>query len=267
MARPSADLRLVGPATGCWAATAVGVIGGWGAAASVCVVAVVVGASSAVVLRRRGAAHMLAWTVLAAAGVTAGFALAVTVRAYTVDSAALATTAMGHKTTVGITVTDDPQFIRGPGPARVRLAAQATQVGGRGGRVPVTVIAPATGWADLVPGQTAVAVVSVTRPRRRDLTAATLRAGADPRAVRAPPVHQRWAGGVRDRLATVSRAALGARESGLLPGMVIGDTAGLGDDMVDDFRRCGLTHLLAVSGETNTMGLLSQRRAVGFGPW
>ncbi|MEH3156476.1 MAG: ComEC/Rec2 family competence protein [Gordonia paraffinivorans] len=110
------------------------------------------------------------------------------------------------------------------------------------------VTAPADGWEELLPGQHLLAVVTVTPPLRRDLSAAALRATSAPRDVRAPPRYQRWAAGVRDRLTAVSRAALPARESGLLPGMVIGDTAGLDDDVIEDFRRCGLTHLLAVSG-------------------
>ncbi|WP_299570745.1 ComEC/Rec2 family competence protein [uncultured Williamsia sp.] len=131
-------------------------------------------------------------------------------------------------------------------------------MGEHGGRVPVVVTARADAWEGLLPGQHLLAVVTVTPPLRRDLTAAALRATGAPRDVRAPPVHQRWAAEVRDRLATVSRSALPARESGLLPGMVIGDTSGLDDDLFEAFRRCGLTHLLAVSGEMARLRVSSQ---------
>ncbi len=58
-----------------------------------------------------------------------------------------------------------------------------------------------------------------------------------------------------DRLANQSRAAvqrgaegLPATERALLAGFLLGDTRSLPDDLVDDFRDAGLSHLLAVSG-------------------
>lgn len=58
-----------------------------------------------------------------------------------------------------------------------------------------------------------------------------------------------------DRLANRSRAAvlrgaegLPATERALLAGFLLGDTRALPDDLVDDFRDAGLSHLLAVSG-------------------
>lgn len=246
--RPAADLRLVGPAIGCWAATVVGIVGGWRPAAAVAATAMLVGVCVVVLAARGAVRRVVAWTVVGTLSITVGFAVAIAVRAHTVETSPLATTFLGHKTTVALVVTDDPRVLRGPGPARVRVPARAVAVGGHGGRVPVVVTAPADGWEGLLPGQHLLAVVTVTPPLRRDLSAAALRATGAPRDVRAPPAHQRWAGGVRDRLTAVSRAALPARESGLLPGMVIGDTSGLDDDLVDDFRRCGLSHLLAVSG-------------------
>jgi competence protein ComEC len=57
------------------------------------------------------------------------------------------------------------------------------------------------------------------------------------------------------RLANAARAAvlrgataLPATERALLAGFLLGDTRALPDDLVDDFRNAGLTHLLAVSG-------------------
>ena len=58
-----------------------------------------------------------------------------------------------------------------------------------------------------------------------------------------------------DRLANRSRAAvlrggegLPATERALLAGFLLGDTRSIPDDLVDDFRDSGLSHLLAVSG-------------------
>jgi competence protein ComEC len=226
----------------------VGIAAGW-CAAVVVAATVVLGAVCVVALAVHGrVSRAVAWTVIATVAVTAGFAVAVAVRVHVVQTAPLATTFLGHKTTVAMVVTDDPRILRGPGPARVRVPARAVPVGQHGGRVPVVVTAPADGWEGLLPGQHLLAVVTVAPPQRSDLTAAALRATTAPRAVRAPPAHQRWAAGVRDRLTATSRVALPARESGLLPGMVIGDTSGLDDDLVEDFRRAGLSHLLAVSG-------------------
>ncbi|MGZ8176376.1 ComEC/Rec2 family competence protein [Williamsia sp. SKLECPSW1] len=246
--RPAADLRLVGPAAGCWVVTVVGIVGGWGAAlATALTVALVVVVVLALAVRGL-MTRAVVWTVLAGSGVTVGFAVAVAVRAHAVQTAPMATVFMGHKTTVDLVITDDPRMVRGPGPQRVRVSGRAVPVGEHGGRVPVTVTAPASGWEALLPGQHVLAVVTVTPPQRRDLTAAVLRASGPPRAARPPPGHQRWAAGVRSRLSATSRIALPARESGLLPGMVIGDVGGLDDALVDDFRRCGLSHLVAVSG-------------------
>ena len=58
-----------------------------------------------------------------------------------------------------------------------------------------------------------------------------------------------------DRLANTSRAAvlrgadgLPATERAVLAGFLLGDTRSIPDDLVDDFRDAGLSHLLAVSG-------------------
>jgi competence protein ComEC len=58
-----------------------------------------------------------------------------------------------------------------------------------------------------------------------------------------------------DRLANTSRGAvlrgadgLPATERAVLAGFLLGDTRAIPDDLVDDFRNAGLSHLLAVSG-------------------
>ncbi len=61
-----------------------------------------------VVFAARGAmSRAVAWTVVGTLSVTVGFAVAVAVRAHTVETSPLATTFLGHKTTVAMTVTDD----------------------------------------------------------------------------------------------------------------------------------------------------------------
>ncbi|MCT7292872.1 DNA internalization-related competence protein ComEC/Rec2 [Rhodococcus sp. PAE-6] len=100
-------------------------------------------------------------------------------------------------------------------------------------------------------------------------TVAVLHAENAPTVVGLPPVWQRWAGTVRDRLAQVGSAVLPADRAGLLPGLVVGDTTALTDEVREDFRVAGLTHLTAVSGANVSIVLgavLLLVRAVGLGP-
>ena len=247
-----ADLRLLAPAAGCWAVTVTGAVGGvWagGVATGLCVAIL---AASVVALRRsdRARHHLpVMLLVIATAGVSAGFAAAVTARVVDLQQHPMAAADLvGHKTTADLLIGDDPRGLRGPGPPRIRVPVSASVVSPPSARASATLTAPAEGWSDLVPGQRVTAVVTVDRPYRADLTVASLRATGPPRAVSRPPGYQRWASTVRLRFAGLSRRALPAAESGLLPGLVLGDVSGLGDDVVDDFTRCGLTHLTAVSG-------------------
>jgi competence protein ComEC len=65
---------------------------------------------------------------------------------------------------------------------------------------------------------------------------------------RPPPGSAALAAAIRDGL-TRSTEDLGGESGALLRGLTIGDTEGLTATTVDDFRRCGLSHLVAVSGE------------------
>ncbi|WP_082501966.1 ComEC/Rec2 family competence protein [Williamsia sp. Leaf354] len=246
------DLRLIAPAVGCWAVTVIGVVAAPVVTGSVAAVCGIVAGVGAVAVRRGGLRPAVAEVVLilvATAGITAGFGTAITIRAtYVAASPMAAPELLGHKVTAVMTVVDDARTLRGPGPPRVRIAVRAAPVRSGGAPVAATLTAPQDGWADLVPGQRAVAVVAVDRPYRSDLTAAALRTTTPPRAVAPPPRHQIWATGVRTRLASLARRQLPAAESGLLPGLAVGDTEGMPDEVADEFRTAGLTHLLAVSG-------------------
>jgi competence protein ComEC len=86
--------------------------------------------------------------------------------------------------------------------------------------------------------------------------------------VLSPPSHvQRVAGHLR---AGLRRAVdpLPPAERGLLPGLVVGDTSRLDDELREDFRTVGLSHLTAVSGTnvaivTGAVLLLGRRFGVG----
>ncbi|WP_316573888.1 ComEC/Rec2 family competence protein [Nocardia canadensis] len=140
----------------------------------------------------------------------------------------------------------------------------ATRVGGA-----VVILAPGEGWADLSPGQVIRFRAKVAEPNRSDLTVAALHPVAEAERVGTPPWWQRMAGGVRADLATASARALSPAAAGLLPALVVGDTAALSDEVRDNFEIAGLQHLCVVSGANFTIllaALLGLARLLTAGP-
>jgi competence protein ComEC len=103
------------------------------------------------------------------------------------------------------------------------------------------------GWNGLLPGQRVIVRGRLQPARPGDTVSALVFASAPPRKVGSPPVWQRVAGHVRDRLRT-SVDGLPGDERGLVPGLVIGDVSAMPPDLTGAFRITGLTHLNAVSG-------------------
>ncbi|MCD5420701.1 DNA internalization-related competence protein ComEC/Rec2 [Rhodococcus pyridinivorans] len=271
------DARLVPCALAAWAVTLLGLYTGWRIVTAVAVAAVV---GCAVTVRLvatgripRGGARIL----LAALTVVAGFGPAAGLRMWAADQHPIASAAeRGAWAGVVLLPTDDPRRIRAAAfddTPRVRIPARLehVMVGGRsmdtGGSV--VVLAPADSWGDLLPGQSVTARVRAAPHTGPGTTVAVLHTENAPTVVGPPPVWQRWAGTVRDRLAQVSSAVLPADRAGLLPGLVVGDTTALTDEVREDFRVAGLTHLTAVSGANVSIVLgavLLLVRAVGLGP-
>ncbi|UTM35746.1 DNA internalization-related competence protein ComEC/Rec2 [Rhodococcus pyridinivorans] len=271
------DARLVPCALAAWAVTLLGLYTGWRIVTAVAVAAVV---GCAVTVRLvatgripRGGARIL----LAALAVVAGFGPAAGLRMWAADQHPIASAAeRGAWAGVVLLPTDDPRRIRAAAfddTPRVRIPARLehVMVGGRsmdtGGSV--VVLAPADSWGDLLPGQSVTARVRAAPHTGPGTTVAVLHAENAPTVVGPPPVWQRWAGKVRDRLAQVGSAVLPADRAGLLPGLVVGDTTALTDEVREDFRVAGLTHLTAVSGANVSIVLgavLLLVRAVGLGP-
>ncbi|WP_432679250.1 DNA internalization-related competence protein ComEC/Rec2 [Rhodococcus pyridinivorans] len=271
------DARLVPCALAAWAVTLLGLYTGWRIVIVVAVAAVV---GCAVTVRLvatgripRGGARIL----LAALAVVAGFGPAAGLRMWAADQHPIASAAeRGAWAGVVLLPTDDPRRIRAAAfddTPRVRIPARLehVMVGGRsmetGGSV--VVFAPADSWGDLLPGQSVTARVRAAPHTGPGTTVAVLHAENAPTVVGPPPVWQRWAGTVRDRLAQVGSAVLPADRAGLLPGLVVGDTTALTDEVREDFRVAGLTHLTAVSGANVSIVLgavLLLVRAVGLGP-
>jgi competence protein ComEC len=178
--------------------------------------------------------------------------------------------------TVVVTVTADPRVLAAQGPAgspRVAVDATASSVviGGRSQRVggAMLILAPASGWQGILPGQRVRLDGRLQPPLGGDLLTAVLQAESDPVPIGRPPWWQRLAGVVRTSLRTAS-SGLPAPERGLLPGLVDGDTSGLDPVLAERFRIAGLTHLVAVSGTNCAVvvgaALLLLRR-FGVGPW
>lgn len=122
------------------------------------------------------------------------------------------------------------------------IAGRATRL-----RAPVFVLAPATGWSQLLPGQRATATARLAPPRSGELLGAVVLPRAPPRTVSAAGRVQRLAGAIRAGLRRGVQP-LPAGPEALLPGLVIGDTSQLSPEVLDQFRATGLTHLVAVSG-------------------
>ncbi|WP_286158446.1 ComEC/Rec2 family competence protein [Streptomyces sp. CB03911] len=174
--------------------------------------------------------------------------------------------AVASELRVELTITGDPKSrtsrARGtaPGQSLVTVEAVADQVAvpGAGGQVTVTrgrtpvlvmVRAQDAGpWLPLLPSTRLAAEVRVLPAGDgfRD-SAAVLLAHGPPRLIEGPSLPQRIAGRLRAGLRSACDG-LPADARGLLPGLVVGDTSRLPDDLREDFRATDLTHLTAVSG-------------------
>ncbi|WP_182346854.1 ComEC/Rec2 family competence protein [Tomitella gaofuii] len=261
------DARLATAAFACWCATAAGVWCGAAAAWAIALAAGVGGVCAAAVARRAGhrvepasrataGAGGTAWTLAAVLLAACGFAAATAVRAHAVEANPIAGL-YGENAHVTVRLDADPRRIGAEaggdhGPPRVLARGELVSVraGGRDRAATgaVVVFAPADGWSGLLPGQRVGFYGRVAAPDRRDLTVAAIRARGSPSSVSAPSWMQRVAAGVRSRFAELCSHTLGAREAGLVRGLVLGDTAGMSPQADQQFTTAGLTHLTAVSG-------------------
>ncbi|HTI27430.1 MAG TPA: DNA internalization-related competence protein ComEC/Rec2 [Kutzneria sp.] len=132
----------------------------------------------------------------------------------------------------------------------------------------VIVLAQAGDWADLLPGQWLTVTGRAAPPRGGDLTVAVVQARGSPADVTPAPPWQVVAAALRSGLRRAS-AVLPDEQAGLVPGLVVGDTANLSPRVSDEFRVAGMTHLLAVSGANLAIvagAALFAIRLLGLGP-
>lgn len=243
------DLRLAGVATAAWLATLV-CLGQPAAVAGALAALGTVGLALTLLPRRQASAAV----GLVFVGVVAG-AASTGLRVWSRDSSPLAE--LGREraaVTLRLVVTDDPRPVSRPsafGPPPLVVRARVTEITAKGGTYAlgggVLVLATDRHWRGLLPSQRLQATGRLSAPRGGDLTLAVLSARGPPTDIGGPSVVQRVAGSLRSGLRQACRG-LPAKERGLLPGLVIGDTVGLDPALAEDFRTTGLTHLVAVSG-------------------
>jgi competence protein ComEC len=182
----------------------------------------------------------------------------------------------GADVTAELTVTGDPHLLAATGAGgapRAAVTAEASAVVARGRRWStsgdVLVLAAATDWRDVLPGQRVRLDGELAPSLDAGSLSVTMFARAPPVLEGEPPWWQREAGRVRAGLRQASDGLPDA-ERGLLPGLVDGDTAGLDPVLVERFRIAGLTHLVAVSGTNCSIlvgAVLLALRAARVRPW
>ncbi|MBD0672972.1 ComEC/Rec2 family competence protein [Streptomyces sp. CBMA156] len=275
---PGTDFRLLLPAVSAWVVTAALlrtepaysalVL----AAAGVTALAGVLLLTRPGVLRRRGSAATLAAVLLtgAAAAVATPLHTADLHRGPLAELARAAGSAVPRApgatapvVAVELTVAGDPKTHTsrgGPVGGRPLLTVDAVAdrvtllPDGRTARTrtPVTVMArgaESEPWQRLLPSQRLAAEAEV-RPAGEGYdteSAALLVVHGAPRQLAPPSLPQRIAGRLREGLRAATDG-LPADARGLLPGLVVGDTSRLPDDLDDAFRATDLVHLVAVSG-------------------
>ncbi|HWG94718.1 MAG TPA: ComEC/Rec2 family competence protein [Mycobacteriales bacterium] len=244
------DLRLVPPALAVWLLT----WHGWRAPAGVLLgLAAVLALAVPVLLVRRVSPSSR--VVAAVCACTAAAAVVTGLHGAARSSGPLAELAP-QEASVAVegTLTADPRrAVRAQAGGRplvvVRLRVERLEARGEVHRLraPALLLSSDQDWLGLLPSQR-VRAEGRLRPAEKGDDVAVVVSGRGPPEVLAPPsaVH-RVAGRLRAGLQEAV-APLPPAERGLLPGLVLGDTSRLDDDVREDLRTVGLTHLTAVSG-------------------
>ena len=242
------DLRLTAPAIALWT-------GAWCAPVAsprLVVLAVVVALATALLMRRRLPIWALLSLVLCAVS-----AASMAARVTQLDADPIAEwAASGRHVTITGALTSDPSFAVRPGfggtetdQVTAQLRAEVATAGSEtvDVRVPVLVIGSGSGWHDVRLGDT-VEISGQLRPASRaDPLAALLFTDSEVLRVSLAPAVLRAADVMRSGLREAVEG-LPADVRGLLPALVVGDTAELPPLLESDLRESGLAHLTAVSG-------------------
>ena len=247
------DVRLAVAAASCWLMVALGIMAG---APFVTTLALVVGAAAALSLLAClvATAGWRARCQIAAAVLLActGFAFSTALRVGAAD--AVSGELVNTRARALMTIADDPRPLAAgfDGRERVLVRGDLESVRKAGVDLPmagsVLLFTPEQGWSGLLPGQRVAFRGSFHAPFRSDLSVAVIRVDRPPEEVDEPSRLQRGAGSVRARFTALTANVLEPDGAGLLPGLVLGDVSGLPEQVRDNFKAAGLTHLTAVSG-------------------
>lgn len=251
------DLLVIGAAGGAW--------GGawWGTGSQALWGLVVLGAAAGAATFLRTFVRLRALiggTILAALCVGAAGGLAAgAVRLASDERSPLVAAAAEQSAAVSlVALTSDPRLLRdgraaspagGPTGSRCALAVRVESIEWDRRTISVrsrAVLFAADSWCGL-PAGTRVRSVVTWSPSRDDALSAAGSVRGPPRVVSGPGAIERWSAGVRAGLREASRdhSITGAA---LVPALVVGDESLLPEEVVDDLRGSGLTHLSAVSG-------------------
>jgi competence protein ComEC len=226
-----------------WLGALGGLAVGWWAAT------VAAGLAAAWLLVHRRRRTLAAALLLAAAGATA-----TTIRTESLATGPVAALAADRAAVEAVgTVTTDPHVVTGKYGDIVVLHVRIHQVHGRGTTwavaAPVVVLAP-DHWRSVQLGSTVR--LSGRLDRADGDAAALLSVRGPPEVVTGPDLWWRGAASVRGAI-RVAVAGRPTDQRALVPALVDGDDAAVPQQLTDDFRTTGLTHLLAVSGTNLTL--------------
>jgi len=145
---------------------------------------------------------------------------------------------------------DSPTSPSRPGSSPLPLPPPTPTATSTETRTPATVMVRAQdvpAWRSLIPSTRVTADVRVTPGSATASSAALLTVHGPPRALAPPDLPQRIAARLRAGLRSACDH-LPPDTRGLLPGLVVGDTSRLPDELSEAFRATDLGHLTAVSG-------------------
>ena len=257
------DVRLAAPAIGAWLAalavvradTAFAALG-----ALACVLAVLVGAvvrRSTTHGRRAGWAERsfagpptLALVLVVVAAVLGAGAAQTHARALGLLPHLVATESAGVLTgrVVGEPTLLPPAWPGAPARVRCRIAVETAAAHGRTSAAVGQVLVLGPPALASVPYGARIQVAGRLQPGAPGArVVAVLLTGAAPEVVAEPARWDAVAAGVREDVVDLARRLPGDARS-LLPGVTVGDTSGVPDDLAADLRVAGLTHVTAVSG-------------------
>ena len=102
-------------------------------------------------------------------------------------------------------------------------------------------------WSTVTPGERLVVSGRLGQDTVGSAPSPTVAARSPPRVLGTAPWWSQWAHTVRNALSD-NASRLSGDAAGLLPGLVVGDTSGISDQLDADAKATGIAHLLAVSG-------------------